>query len=648
MLQVAVDFDRQATQGQEWLCCQSDTRVHAEAEWEYLVATRFGEGVSQPRVYNQSFFDGASAACVNTVDATNDVVEIRVPWQDLGGLSAPPSAPIRFSVAVCQSEVNGDCRNLGASDVLDVVANYGFPGQVNGVRNTWDEVSDQFVDYFFDVWFDPTTGEVYAPVLVSEVFPNPTGAVELEEFVVLANVSFDPIDLTAWKVTDEETPGAAEGAFAFGTAGPAGSALGVLQEVVVTRDGSDFEAMFGFVPNFETTATAHAASDMAAYGAWSGANFQLANGGDQVLVLDLADTVVDVFEYDGNQWAPVTSFGVIGEGESAERVPEDRDRDRCEFDFALRTTPTPDSMPTDNGLGESCTQPSDCASGYCANQVCCSVACDEVCDLCDTLGICGLATVTDPCEDGNPCTYSDHCTGADATTCVAGTTYDCTPLVCEASSTCDGTGGCNIVMENPGTACDDGDPCTPSTTCDATGDCVGTLVPCNAGPCEVSSTCDGTGGCNVVLENPGTGCDDGDPCTHTTTCDATGDCLGTSYSCTATVCQASSTCDGTGGCNIVLENPGTGCDDGDPCTGGTTCDATGNCTGGTNTCIDAAVPDAEPPDAAPADAEVPDAAPPDAAPQPDGAPPVDGSRPRGEAAASAGQVRNATARCRGF
>src|SRR5262249_28159333 len=56
-----------------------------------------------------------------------------------------------------------------------------------------------------------------------------------------------------------------------------------------------------------------------------------------------------------------------------------------------------------------------------------------------------------PCDDGNACTSSDVCT---AGTC-GGTAYTCTPTSCQASSTCNGNGGCTIVNKPNGAACPD-------------------------------------------------------------------------------------------------------------------------------------------------------------------------------------------------
>jgi hypothetical protein len=315
----------------------------------------------------------------------------------------------------------------------------------------------------------------------------------------------------------------------------------------------------------------------------------LSNSGDQVIVLDLADTVLDVFEYEDNDWPTVTSFPSIATDHSAERVPTGRDRDRCEIDFVDRGTASPDSLPTDRGNGEGCANPGECGSGYCQDGVCCSTPCDVDCDICDALGVCGIAAVTDPCQDGDDCTAGDHCSGTD-TTCVSGTTYDCTPMLCEVSSVCDGTGGCTITYTAADTPCNDNDPCTYGTLCDGAGTCDGTAYTCTPGPCEETSTCDGSGLCDVTFRAADTPCDDGDPCTYGTLCDGAGTCDGTAYTCTAGVCEDTSLCDGTGGCIVTNSPSGRSCDDGDPCTEQTQCDGNGNCTGGTNVCGDGGPP----------------------------------------------------------
>ncbi|HEY0708356.1 MAG TPA: hypothetical protein VGG33_16235 [Polyangia bacterium] len=93
------------------------------------------------------------------------------------------------------------------------------------------------------------------------------------------------------------------------------------------------------------------------------------------------------------------------------------------------------------GLGESCTNGAQCASGHCVEGVCCDAACTELCRSCVVTGFPGIcrpvvagADPRNECpDDGAPtCGRTGQCDGAGA--CeryAAGTT--CAPSVCSAN-----------------------------------------------------------------------------------------------------------------------------------------------------------------------------------------------------------------------
>ncbi|MBI5549521.1 MAG: hypothetical protein HY901_37015, partial [Deltaproteobacteria bacterium] len=65
------------------------------------------------------------------------------------------------------------------------------------------------------------------------------------------------------------------------------------------------------------------------------------------------------------------------------------------------------------------------------------------------------------------------------------------------------TSDCHRLPE--GTACNDGQACTRADTC-RSGQCVGTGDPCVPTECQASSSCDGAGGCTVTNEAEGSAC----------------------------------------------------------------------------------------------------------------------------------------------
>ncbi|MEN3039453.1 MAG: T9SS type A sorting domain-containing protein [Candidatus Kryptonium sp.] len=146
MVQISVDRDRNAGSGQEWLGGWADTKVDNNARWEYLIMTRFGSNNPNLRVFdanwNQSFVGDAA------ISATNDAIEGRVPWSSIGG--APGNATFRFTVSSYRANTSdntwGDVdNNPNIPHALDCVTTTGL--------NTWDEVSDMEINFYFDIQF---------------------------------------------------------------------------------------------------------------------------------------------------------------------------------------------------------------------------------------------------------------------------------------------------------------------------------------------------------------------------------------------------------------------------------------------------------------------------------------------------------------
>src|SRR5262249_35006228 len=94
------------------------------------------------------------------------------------------------------------------------------------------------------------------------------------------------------------------------------------------------------------------------------------------------------------------------------------------------------------------------------------------------------------CNDGQACTYNDVCTNGGC----GGTSRPRPPTMCQASSACDGSGGCLVVNKPDTTPCDDNQPCTFSDSC-KNGACIGQSYTCTPGQCQSGAACNGTGGC---------------------------------------------------------------------------------------------------------------------------------------------------------
>jgi uncharacterized repeat protein (TIGR01451 family) len=328
-IQVAIDTDRASGSGQSQMAGSSNTGVNADAAWEYLVVTPFGSA-SNP-TSDTIVYQGSLATKVWTgtaaISTTTEAIEVAVPWTSLE-MNAPPTLPLRFTVATFRADTSDNTLDIaGTSDALDAVTNYGDPGDTN---NTWADVSDDVLDYYFDLYFEPD-GDVYAPLLISEVLYDPSGSEPGAEFIEIVNASPISQSLAIYKIGDEETYDGTEGMRQF----PGGTiAAG---EVIVWANNADtFSSTYGFLPDYAQNDGGHPVSETNAYSPWSNAALSMANGGDEVLVLDGSDTVIDVATYGSGSWPGVSNNLTANDGESLERVPADWDTNDMTTDFDVR------------------------------------------------------------------------------------------------------------------------------------------------------------------------------------------------------------------------------------------------------------------------------------------------------------------------
>jgi uncharacterized repeat protein (TIGR01451 family) len=359
MVQIAVDTDRVSGSGEVWFGGFADTRVNSSAAWERLITTRFGSGNSNLRVWDTGW--NASYVGTAVISDAAETIEGAIPWSALG-LSAPPTLPLRFTVATFRANISDntwDIGGSGTSNALDAVTNYGSPAPATRLQNTWAEVSDGVVDYYFDVWFEPD-GDPYPPLMVSEFQPNPPGADASREWIEIFNNSPVALSLDGIKVGDEETIAEGEGMLRF----PAGFSIAPGATVIVALQadtGSDgFYYLFGFCPDFEVTNTTGpncSAPNMSSYSAWASGSLALNNSDDEILILDGSDTVLDVAGYTDGGYTPYPGVTYLGWNsgweQSVERRPAYQDTNDCSADFRRQYNPTPAQIRPDLVISKS-------------------------------------------------------------------------------------------------------------------------------------------------------------------------------------------------------------------------------------------------------------------------------------------------------
>jgi hypothetical protein len=137
-------------------------------------------------------------------------------------------------------------------------------------------------------------------LLVSEVYYDALGTEPDEEWIELYNAGAATIDLTGFKVGDEETQGSStEGMMAF----PIGASIAPGQVIVIANKATAFFALYGLDPDYELVESSGSVPNLTKYSSWATGTVELSNSGDEVLILDAADGIVDSLSWGSSKWA---------------------------------------------------------------------------------------------------------------------------------------------------------------------------------------------------------------------------------------------------------------------------------------------------------------------------------------------------------
>jgi len=184
-----------------------------------------------------------------------------------------------------------------------------------------------------------TTPEV-TWILISEVMYNPRSQEPAGEWIEFWNTGIVATDLCNFKLGDEETYGGIEGMYKF----PAGSTIDPGQVIIVSNHATVFNLTHDFLPDYEFFGSHQGVPDMIPYVEWSGGEVRLDNTGDQVIILDADDNIVDVVAFEQSEYfgfyPPVVS---VAEGHTIERNPADIDTD-TNSDWIDQVDPNPGTV----------------------------------------------------------------------------------------------------------------------------------------------------------------------------------------------------------------------------------------------------------------------------------------------------------------
>jgi hypothetical protein len=189
-----------------------------------------------------------------------------------------------------------------------------------------------YLPLLLNAWPTPAPGRL----LIGEVIYDPDGAEPGGEWIEIYNAGGSPVDLSAYKIGDEETLGEQEGMYSF----PAGAVIDPQQVLVIAVDAGIFSRLYGIRADFELRGPDPDIPDMVRYTAWAGGGIELVNTGDEVLLLDGGDQVIDALSWGSCAFAFDPPAPKVSGGHSLERFPPEVDTDTAP-DWRDQPLPSP-------------------------------------------------------------------------------------------------------------------------------------------------------------------------------------------------------------------------------------------------------------------------------------------------------------------
>lgn len=193
-----------------------------------------------------------------------------------------------------------------------------------------------------------------AALVVSEMVYNEPGSDATGEWIEIFNTGPATVDLSSYKIGDEEemNPSSAEsgGMWQF----PAGAMIPVGGVQTIAVSATTFFGNYGFNPTYEVNDSDGTVPNMINYTTWSNnpnSAINMANSSDQVLLLDASDALVDAVSW-GNTFAfvPGLDGGAESDGQSYERINAYVDTDTA-ADWRLGNPSSPGTVPVPEPAG---------------------------------------------------------------------------------------------------------------------------------------------------------------------------------------------------------------------------------------------------------------------------------------------------------
>lgn len=313
----------------------------------YLEAARRG---AQVRLLLDAFYDDRNSPVGN--GATCDYVRAVASSEKLPidcALANPAGLGIHSKILLAQ---------VGGHGIVHV-------GSINGTESShkanrelaiqihsdgvYDVLTEMFErDWPHPVYFPAVFQQYIGPaghILISEVHYDPSG-VDDAEFIELVNPTGSQIDLGGYGIGDAVNKSDFEDLRRF----PSPTLIGPHQTLIAATSATAFHNAYGYNPDFELLNTDPAVPDLIDDLAWGdpAAFLQLGNGGDEVILRDPADKIIDVVVYGSGAYPGHGACELVTiANASLERFPYWRDTDVCAADFREWPFPNPGFLPPD-------------------------------------------------------------------------------------------------------------------------------------------------------------------------------------------------------------------------------------------------------------------------------------------------------------
>ncbi len=188
----------------------------------------------------------------------------------------------------------------------------------------------------FYAWPSPTPTPGPGRALITEIMYDPAGAEPDSEWIEIFNVGGFTLDLSGYKVGDEETPGDQEGMFQF----PPGATLESGEVIVIANRAITFISVYGFPPDYELRESDPFVPNLLDYTNWASGEVNMSNSGDEVIILNTDDQWADSVSWGNSAFAFDPPVPTVSPGHSVERKPAYTDTDTAS-DWIEQDAPNP-------------------------------------------------------------------------------------------------------------------------------------------------------------------------------------------------------------------------------------------------------------------------------------------------------------------